>query len=94
MAFGDRKSGRVTFDQGVKVRIFAIDGSWQRDCTLSDVSDSGARLTFDTDIAGLNMNEFFLALSANGLAYRKCRLVRTMGNNQIGVRFVQNAPKR
>jgi PilZ domain len=93
MSFGDRKSGRVTFDQGVKVRIFAIDGSWQRDCALSDISDTGARLTFDADIAGLNMNEFFLALSANGLAHRRCRLVRTMGN-QIGVRFVQNAPKR
>ena len=93
MAFGDRKSERVTFDQGVKVRVFAIDGSWQRDCVLSDVSDTGARLTFDTDITGLNMNEFFLALSANGQAYRRCRVVRTMGN-QLGVRFVQNAAKR
>ena len=93
MSFGDRKSERVTFDQGVRVRVFAIDGSWQRECALSDVSDSGARLIFDTDTAGLNLNEFFLALSANGMAYRRCRLVRTMGN-QIGVRFVQSMTKR
>ena len=70
----------VAFDRGVKVRIFAIDGGWHRECTLADISDSGARLSFDTDIVGLNMNEFFLALSATGNAYRRCRLVRIMGN--------------
>jgi hypothetical protein len=77
----------------VKVRIFAIDGGWQRECTMSDVSDSGARLTFDSDIADLSLNEFFLVLSSNGLAYRRCRLVRTAGN-QIGVRFVPTGVPR
>ena len=93
MAYGDRKSERVAFDRGVKVRIFAIDGGWHRECTLADISDSGARLSFDTDIVGLNMSEFFLALSATGNAYRRCRLVRTIGN-QIGVRFVPNGVPR
>lgn len=90
MAFGDRKSERVTFDRGIKVRIFAIDGAWQRECLMSDVSDSGARLTFDADFSDLDLKEFFLALSASGLAYRRCKLVRTFGN-QVGVRFVPSA---
>jgi hypothetical protein len=94
MGYGDRKSERVAFDRGVKVRIFAIDGGWHRECMLGDISDTGARLLFDTDIAGLNMSEFFLVLSATGNAYRRCRLVRSMPNNQIGVRFIPNGMPR
>jgi len=52
----------------------AIDGTWRRNCVMDDVSQTGARLTVDSSIAGLNLKEFFLLLSSTGLAYHRCSL--------------------
>ena len=79
---------RVTFSRGYDVCIMAIDGTWRRDCQLNAISDTDATLTVEGSIQGLNLKEFFLLLSSTGLAYRRCKLVRVMGD-QIGVGFLQ-----
>jgi len=68
--------------------MMAIDGTWRRSCVMDDVSQTGARLTVDSSIAGLNLKEFFLLLSSTGLAYRRCSLAWVNGE-EIGVTFVQ-----
>ena len=87
MAFGDRKSGRVDFERGIRVYIMGIDGTWRRDSMMIDVSQTGARLCIEGSIEGLDLKEFFLLLSSTGLAFRRCRLVRVAGD-QIGVEFL------
>ena len=87
MAFGDRKSGRVDFERGIRVYIMGIDGTWRRECMMVDVSQTGARLRIEGSAEGLDLKEFFLLLSSTGLAFRRCQLVR-MDGDQIGVRFL------
>jgi PilZ domain len=89
MAFGNRKSERVEFEHGVHVFMMGIDGTWRRNCLMTDVSQSGARLCVEGTLEGLDMKEFFLLLSSTGLAYRRCRMVRLDGD-QIGVEFVRS----
>lgn len=91
MKFGKRRSERVEFAKGIPVRMVGIDGTWSRDCLMADASDTGARLTVEGSLAGLEVKEFFLLLSATGLAFRRCRMVRLAGD-QIGIEFV-TAPK-
>ena len=88
MAYGDRKSERVDFERGIHVYIMGIDGTWRRDCTMIDVSQTGARLCVEGSLEGLDLREFFLLLSSTGLAYRRCRKVRLAGD-QIGVEFLK-----
>jgi hypothetical protein len=90
MAYGDRKSERVDFDRGIHVHIMGIDGTWRRDCLMVDVSQTGARLSVEGSLEGLDLKEFFLLLSSTGLAYRRCRMVRLAGD-QIGVEFLKPA---
>ena len=92
MAWGARKSDRVTFVRGHVVHIMGIDGTWRRKCTLLDVSATGARLTVDGSIEGLKLTEFFLLLSSTGLAFRRCSLVRVNGD-QIGLKFSEGQPR-
>jgi len=93
MAYGDRKSERVEFGRGIDVHMMGIDGTWRRDCTMNDVSRTGARLTVNGPIQGLDLKEFFLLLSSTGLAYRRCRMVRLAGD-QIGVEFLKPAKEK
>jgi hypothetical protein len=88
MAYGDRKNERVEFGLVIDVHMMGIDGTWRRDCTMNDVSRTGARLTVNGPIQGLDLKEFFLLLSSTGLAYRRCRMVRLAGD-QIGVEFLK-----
>ncbi len=88
MTYGDRKSTRVSFEGGVKAHIVGIDGSWRVACTMSDVSQTGARLTLTDPVEGLDIKEFFLALSATGGVHRRCELIRLNGS-EIGVRFLK-----
>ena len=92
MAFGDRKSERVDFERGIHVHMMGIDGTWRRDCLMVDVSQTGARLSVEGPLEGLDLKEFFLLLSSTGLAYRRCRLVRIAGD-QIGVEFLSATAK-
>jgi hypothetical protein len=90
MAFGDRKSERVDFEQRIPVYMMGIDGTWRRDCLMVDVSQTGARLSVEQSLEGLDLKEFFLLLSSTGLAYRRCRMVRLAGD-QIGVEFLKQS---
>ena len=86
-----RKSPRVAFEKGIGVSIMGIDGTWRRDCSMEDVSQSGARLRIEDSIEGLSLKEFFLLLSSTGLAYRRCELAWVNGD-EIGVRFITAGP--
>jgi hypothetical protein len=88
-----RKARRVVFERGFAANIMAIDGTWQRPCSMEDVSDSGARLEIDGSVEGLAMKEFFLVLSSMGKAYRRCQLAWVNGN-QVGVHFLKPLEKK
>jgi hypothetical protein len=86
--YGERKSERVDFERGIPVFMMGIDGTWRRDCLMIDVSQTGARLSVEGSLEGLDLREFFLLLSSTGLAYRRCRMVRLHGD-QVGVEFLK-----
>jgi hypothetical protein len=88
-----RKGERVTFERGISAIMMGIDGTWRRDCTMEDVSESGAKLTIDGSVEGLHLKEFFLLLSSTGLAYRRCELTWVNGD-QIGVTFLKQDRKK
>src|SRR5438045_612271 len=95
MAAERRKGERVAFERGIGAHMMGIDGTWRRDCIMEDVSETGARLTVEGSVEGLNLKEFFLLLSSTGLAYRRCELVRVNGT-EMDVSFLKgkNAKKR
>jgi hypothetical protein len=93
MTYGERKSDRVQFERGLSVYMMGIDGTWRRECTLVDVSQTGARLEIEGSVEGLDLKEFFLLLSSTGLVYRRCRLVRVSGE-QIGIEFLAREKKQ
>ncbi|MCA1527913.1 PilZ domain-containing protein [Bradyrhizobium yuanmingense] len=88
-----RGNSRVVFERGYPAQMMGIDGTWRRDCTMEDVSDSGAKLTIDGSVEGLHLKEFFLLLSSTGLAYRRCELAWVNGD-QIGVNFLKVGDKK
>jgi hypothetical protein len=88
-----RHFGRVQFGRGYTARIMGIDGTWQRDCRIGDVSDTGAKLTINGSVAGIDTREFFLMLSATGAAHRRCERIWLNGD-EIGVRFLKDSPGR
>ncbi|MBW7964721.1 PilZ domain-containing protein [Bradyrhizobium sp. BR 10261] len=88
-----RGNNRVVFERGISAQMMGIDGTWRRECTVEDVSDSGAKLTIDGSVEGLHLKEFFLLLSSTGLAYRRCELAWVNGD-QIGVNFLKVGDKR
>ena len=53
MAWENRKTPRVNFENGVAVQMMAIDGTWRRDCTMRDASDGGAKLIVNGSLEGL-----------------------------------------
>ncbi len=65
-------------------------GAPARECTLCDVSQQGAQLA----VAGPETlpNEFILALSSDGAARRRCRVIwRT--ESSVGVEFLKDVKK-
>ena len=90
MKFDNRKNMRVRMDHRQPVNLMGSDGTWRRACIIEDVSKTGARLTVEDPIEGLNLKEFFLLLSTTGLAYRRCELAWVNGE-QLGVRFLTQA---
>jgi len=83
-----RKAERVQFGKGFAMKIIAIDGSWFRACNILDVSEEGALLQFDQSLGGLNLDEFFLALSSTGVAFRRCKMAWVNGD-QMGIHFIK-----
>jgi hypothetical protein len=88
-----RGNSRVVFERGVPAQMMGIDGTWRRECTMEDVSETGAKLTIDGSVEGLHLKEFFLVLSSTGLAYRRCELAWVNGD-QIGVNFLKVGDKK
>jgi hypothetical protein len=88
-----RKGERVTFERGIAAQMMGIDGTWRRECTMEDISETGAKLTVDGSVEGLHLKEFFLLLSSTGLAYRRCELSWVNGD-QIGVNFLKQNEKK
>jgi hypothetical protein len=93
MATERRKGERITFERGIGAHMMGIDGTWRRDCTMEDISETGAKLTVEGSVEGLHLKEFFLLLSSTGLAYRRCELAWVNGD-QIGVNFLKPADKK
>src|ERR1700688_3846826 len=93
MAAERRKGERVTFERGIAAHMMGIDGTWRRECTMEDISETGAKLTVDGSVEGLHLQEFFLLLSSTGLAYRRCELTWVNGD-QIGVNFLRQNDKK
>jgi hypothetical protein len=94
LAAEQRRTGeRVTFERGFGAHLMGIDGTWRRNCTMEDVSETGAKLTVEGSIEGLHLKEFFLLLSSTGLAYRRCELAWVNGD-QIGVNFLKQGDKK
>src|SRR5712672_2789538 len=88
-----RRGERVTFERGIAAHMMGIDGTWRRDCTMEDISETGAKLTIEGSVEGLHLKEFFLLLSSTGLAYRRCELAWVNGG-QIGAKFVTQSLKK
>jgi PilZ domain len=88
-----RQAQRVVFGRGIPTHLMAIDGTWRRASLMLDVSDSGAKISVDGSLEGLNLKEFFLLLSSTGLAYRRCQLIWINGD-QIGVTFIKQGKKK
>ncbi|UVO39432.1 PilZ domain-containing protein [Bradyrhizobium arachidis] len=82
-----RGAARVEFSRGIDVHMVAIDGTWSRQCQMTDVADSGAKLKVEGSIEGLALKEFFLLLSTTGAAFRRCELAWINGDH-IGVHFL------
>jgi hypothetical protein len=93
MATERRKGERVTFERGISAHMMGIDGTWRRNCVMVDISETGARLTVEGSVEGLNLKEFFLLLSSTGLAYRRCELAWVNGD-QVGATFLKQAEKK
>jgi PilZ domain-containing protein len=87
------KGDRVIFERGIPAHMMGIDGTWRRNCVMDDVSETGAKLTVDGSVEGVNLKEFFLLLSSTGLAYRRCELSWVNGD-QIGVTFLKHGDKK
>ncbi|MEA2887037.1 MAG: hypothetical protein QOD11_1397 [Bradyrhizobium sp.] len=88
-----RRGERITFERGIGAHMMGIDGTWRRDCTMEDISETGAKLTVDGSVEGLHLKEFFLLLSSTGLAYRRCELAWVNGD-QLGVNFLKPTEKK
>jgi hypothetical protein len=94
MVTSERRNGaRIIFERDLHASLMGIDGTWKRDCTMEDVSETGAKLTIEDSIKGLHLKEFFLLLSSTGLVYRRCELIWVNGN-QIGARFITQPLKK
>src|SRR5436305_348828 len=87
-----RKGERITFERGIGAHMMGIDGTWRRERTMEDISETGAKLTIEGSVEGLHLKEFFLLLSSTGLAYRRCELAWVNGD-QIGVNFLKPADR-
>jgi hypothetical protein len=93
MASERRKGERISFERGINAHMMGIDGTWRRNCIMEDISETGARLTVEGSVEGLNLKEFFLLLSSTGLAYRRCELAWVNGD-QVGTTFLKHTDKK
>ena len=82
---------RVNFGRGYTAKVMAIDGTWERDCRIADISDTGAKLSIRGKIEDIDTREFFLVLTPTGTAHRRCQRIWISGD-ELGVRFLKDSP--
>ena len=68
-----------------------LEGDQRHSCSLSDASDTGARL--DVEDSKIIPNTFMLLLAGNGSAQRICRVVWRKPQ-QVGVQFERRLAQR
>jgi PilZ domain len=88
-----RNLKRVQLGRGYTAKIMAIDGTWERDCRIGDVSDTGAKLSIRGSVDDIDTQEFFLVLTPTGSAHRRCQRIWINGD-EVGVRFLKEAPSQ
>src|SRR3954463_3486296 len=88
-----RKGERVIFERGIAAHMMGIDGTWRRECMMEDISETGAKLSVEGSVEGLQLKEFFLLLSSTGLASPRCKLVWVKGA-QMGFIFLKPSKKK
>lgn len=89
LTFEKRKKLRRMMER--QVAILQSDGTLVCECTLTDVSDDGARLKLSQAPGATATSfdpQFILSLSRRGNLFRKCELVWHK-DNEVGVRFVK-----
>jgi hypothetical protein len=86
--FGERRSHpRVRINR--VARIHAGQTGTSCECTISDISESGARLVVD----GVELpDRFFLQVSGDKPMHEECKVVWRLGS-EMGVQFVTSAMK-
>jgi hypothetical protein len=82
----------VRFEHGLPARLLGIDGTWRRECIVTDMSDDGACVTILSSIAALHVSEFFLSFSSIGLAFHRCELA-WVNDDQLGVTFLRHGQR-
>ncbi|MGL4556708.1 MAG: PilZ domain-containing protein, partial [Afipia sp.] len=55
MATERRVGDRVVFERGFAAHLMGIDGTWRRNCLVEDISETGAKLTVEGSVEGLNL---------------------------------------
>lgn len=80
-----RKKARRSFHYNAK--IMKDKDSAPLACAISDISESGARLSLESDVE--LPAEFILLLTSNGRARRHCRVVWRDGLT-VGVKFPES----
>ncbi len=84
--FGERRKHQ-RFPINRIARIQAEHGSLSRECTITDISEGGARLfVADADLP----DQFSLVISADKPIREECRIVWRLGG-ELGVTFVTGA---
>jgi hypothetical protein len=85
LPFNRRKGApRVVFEIPIDGQMMAIDGAWRCNCTVVDMSETGAQLCVKD--SGTSA-EFFLLLSRYGHpVFRRCKRVWNKGD-RMGVDF-------
>ena len=72
-----RKAHRIVFERGFAANMMAIDGTWQRPCTMEDVSDTGARLAVDGSVGPDNGHAATTAACPFGARLDSCIAAET-----------------
>jgi hypothetical protein len=88
VTFEKRKSPRRPLEQGVA--ILRQDGTLVCECTLSDISNEGARLKLAAKPGAAAPEiapQFILSLSKRGNLFRNCELI-WHEKDEVGVRFI------
>ncbi|MFC0240609.1 PilZ domain-containing protein [Rhodopseudomonas telluris] len=94
MSWDKRKAKRVQFHprSSIDVRIVGVDGLWRRDCKLLDISESGVLLSYTGSVQDLDLRTFILRFQPEGMASRRCSVVRIEAG-RIAARFVKQAAR-